>query len=54
MKDKNLIGTNEFLGDTFLSFLKVPRSGTDIETNELDQTILPLTKLPEIGKQLEE
>lgn len=52
MKDKNILGTNEFMGESFLCFQQVARCDNLIDLDQLDQIILPLTKPPGIGKEI--
>lgn len=50
MKDKKFLGSNEFLGETYLTFQEITRDDTVVDMNELCQIVLPLAKLPQIGK----
>lgn len=49
VKDKDLIGANELMGESFVSFQQIPRGDTAIDMNDLEQIILPLTRPPEKG-----
>ena len=44
VKDKDLIGTNELIGEAFLPFHKVGRNNSEPE-----QILLPLTQPPDQG-----
>uniref|UniRef100_A0A0N8EGD3 Unc-13 D n=1 Tax=Daphnia magna TaxID=35525 RepID=A0A0N8EGD3_9CRUS len=44
VKDKDLIGANEMMGEYFLGFQEITRGDSSVDMNALDQRILPLTK----------
>ncbi|EFX82091.1 hypothetical protein DAPPUDRAFT_316637 [Daphnia pulex] len=44
LKDKDLIGANEMMGEHFLGFQQITRGDSSVNMNDLEQMILPLTK----------
>ena len=50
LKDKDLIGANEMMGEYFLGFQKITRGDSSVDMNDLEQMILPLTNPLEKGK----
>lgn len=52
LKDKDLIGANEMMGENFLGFQQITRGDSSVEMNDLEQMILPLTKPLEKGVQI--
>lgn len=50
VKDKNLLITNQIMGESFLNFQKITRGEANTNINELDQIMLPLTKPQQISK----
>ena len=48
VKDRDLIGTNEMMGEAFLAFRRIVRCDSD--TKDLDQMILPLTTANDPGE----
>jgi hypothetical protein len=50
LKDKDLIGANEMMGEYFLGFQQITRGDSSVDMNDLEQMILPLTKPLEKGK----
>ena len=49
VKDKDLIGTNELIGEAFLAFQKINRAD---QPSEPEQILLPLTQPPDQGTRL--
>lgn len=49
IKDKDLIGANEMMGEHFLGFQQITRGDSSVNMNDLEQVILPLTKPLEKG-----
>ncbi len=43
MKNRNIIGANEVMGENILGFQQIPRVDSSVDINDLDQMILPLT-----------
>lgn len=54
VKDRDLIGTNELMGESFLSFQQIPRGDASIDMTELNQVILPLSTPVEKGRSIDE
>ena len=51
VKDRDLIGANQLMGESFLDFRRIARGPADesIDMADLDQIILPLTKPTDQG-----
>ena len=51
VKDRDLIGANQLMGESFLDFRRIARGSADesIDMADLDQIILPLTKPTDQG-----
>lgn len=49
LKDKDLIGKDEFMGEAFLEFQRITRGDSAVEMTELEQIMLTLSTPPEKG-----
>ena len=51
VKDYDLLGSNEFIGEAFLPFQQIPRGDNAHAIKEFDQIHLPLSLPPNKGDQ---